>query len=421
MMPSVVEMGTMPERTNASGETARWKQRCIYRVPDWMKDTTNKKAYCPQFVSLGPLHHGKDHLKPMEEHKLRAVQHMVRRSGRSKTEFESAINEVVSDLGAAYDGLDNKWLRENRGSFVEMMVRDGCFLLEVIQRRREIYMDYAVNDPVFSMRSSSILWPIIRSDMIRMENQLPLLVLQRLLNVAGGDHQSAEVMVVSYLESPKLPDGPHQPLDLHPLGIFHKSYCGRPHLKGIIVDQDEPGMPSAFELSEAGIHFQKISDPHDVGFSNGVLRMPQLLFHDSTEVELLNLMAFEWLHTDDKQYSWVSSYVSFLYKMIKSERDVALLRSKGIFVNMIGSDKKVVKLFNILTKLARGNDRMLAYVQRGVNQHCSKRRNKWRASFMNKYLSNPWVFISLLAATILLVATVGQTVYTVLQFYTKSG
>jgi len=38
---------------------------------------------------------------------------------------------------------------------------------------------------------------------------------------------------------------------------------------------------------------------------------------------------------------------------------------------------------------------------------------------MNNYLSNPWVFISLVAAAILLIATIMQTIYTVVPFYTK--
>jgi len=58
-------------------------------------------------------------------------------------------------------------------------------------------------------------------------------------------------------------------------------------------------------------------------------------------------------------------------------------------------------------------------VQWKVNDHCRKRRNKWRAMFMNNYLSNPWVFISLVAAIILLIATIMQTIYTVVPFYTR--
>ena len=100
---------------------------------------------------------------------------------------------------------------------------------------------------------------------------------------------------------------------------------------------------------------------------------------------------------------------------------MALLRSKGLFANMIDSDKEVVKMFNTLTKLARMPNKgsRLGHVQWKVNAHCKKRQNKWRALFMNNYLSNPWVFISLVAAVILLIATIMQTIYTVVPFYTK--
>ena len=58
-------------------------------------------------------------------------------------------------------------------------------------------------------------------------------------------------------------------------------------------------------------------------------------------------------------------------------------------------------------------------VQHMVNVHCGKRWYKWRANLVHIYFRNPLVFISLLAAVILLVATLLQTVYTVVQFYTK--
>jgi len=55
-------------------------------------------------------------------------------------------------------------------------------------------------------------------------------------------------------------------------------------------------------LSEAGIQFEKTNTENidDVDFVNGVLSMPLLTFCDQTEVELLNLMAFEWLNPDAK-------------------------------------------------------------------------------------------------------------------------
>jgi hypothetical protein len=186
-------------------EMARWKQHCIHRVPEFIKKMTNRDAYQPQFVSLGPLHHGEPHLLPMEEHKRRAVLHLVNRAKKPIQEFIAAINEVADDLEAAYDNdLDDKWRGANKDRFVEMMVTDGCFLLEliridVIQRKKQMDDDYAANDPIFSGRSFIDLWPMIRDDMIAMENQLPLVVLQRLLAVERGTILLPEYVVRSCL------------------------------------------------------------------------------------------------------------------------------------------------------------------------------------------------------------------------------
>ncbi|KAL6654767.1 hypothetical protein ACP70R_008232 [Stipagrostis hirtigluma subsp. patula] len=112
----------------------RWKQRSIYRLPEFINDMINCKAYWPRFVSLAPLHHGEPGLLPTEEHKQGEVQHMhmVNKAGKPLGEFVAAIAEVADVLEAAYDNLEDKWRGANRGSFVEMMVTDGCFLLEWI-------------------------------------------------------------------------------------------------------------------------------------------------------------------------------------------------------------------------------------------------------------------------------------------------
>jgi len=423
------------EDTRSSVEMERcFQQRSIYRVPEFIKKMTNREAYQPQFVSLGPLHHGEPHLLPMEEHKRRAVLHMVKQTGEPLIKkFFAAIEQVVDDLEAAYDDLDDRWRGVNRGSFVQMMVTDGCFLLELLELMRihrspELKnKDYEDNDPVFSRSSFINLWATLRNDMIAMENQIPLLVLQRILFVTwdgtGTPPSAGEInnKVRSFLGGPRFEEGMEE-LGLHFLDIYHKQYCGTtPHWEG--SDKHDPRTPSAgaVELSEAGIQFKKSDTKsiHDVDFKNGVLSMPLFTFHDQTEVELLNLMAFEWLHPDAKRD--VGSYTSFVNDLTKSERDVALLTSKELFVNMIGSDKAVVEMFNTLTKLARVPEpgSRLGDVQGMVNDHCRKRRNKWRTMFMNNYLSNPWVFISLVAAVILLIATIMQTIYTVVPFYTR--
>ena len=100
-------------------------------------------------------------------------------------------------------------------------------------------------------------------------------------------------------------------LGLHFLDIFHKSYWATtPPWEG--SDKYEPRTPCAVELAEAGIRFKKSDTDsiHDVDFENGVLSMPLFELYDSTEICLLNLMAFERLHPEANLY--VGWYISFV-------------------------------------------------------------------------------------------------------------
>ncbi|XP_062182122.1 UPF0481 protein At3g47200-like [Phragmites australis] len=425
----VFEMENMYVDTDLhSVEIAHWKKTSIYRVPEWVKRITNVEAYRPWAVSLGPFHHDDPDLLPMEEHKLRAVHHMVKRSGKQLREFVAAIEAVADELQEAYDNLDYQWRGLNKCRFVEMMVTDGCFLLELkrmaeIRSRGEIDEDYAVNDPVFSDRSLHYLRSMFQNDIIMMENQLPLLVLQTLLGVQDGasPSQSAEQVnnMVAFLLDCELEEG-NDSLGLHPLHIFHRSFCGPSHLDYEGSGKCDSTMPSAVELSKAGIHFKKSSTEsiRDVDFKDGILFTPLIEVHDYTEKIFLNLMAFERLHRDVGND--VTNFIYLMGDIINTGADVMILRSKGVMEQLLGSDEEVAKLFNSMSKGATMSPfSKLNDVQRKVNDHCRKPWNKWRASFVQTYLSNPWVFISLLAGVILLITTLLQTVYTVAPYYTK--
>ncbi|XP_073367147.1 uncharacterized protein [Aegilops tauschii subsp. strangulata] len=180
-----------------AAEMARWKRHSIYRVPERIKNLHNSKAYQPELVSLGPFHHGDPELLPMEEHKRRAVVHLVKRSGRPLREFVAAVAEVAQQLQDAYKDLGDEWRGAAGGGtdrFVQLMVTDGCFLVEAMRMdalRGKVHEEYAPNDPVFSKYGYLYLWNYIQSDMVVVENQLPLLLLQRLLIVL--DHHKYQV------------------------------------------------------------------------------------------------------------------------------------------------------------------------------------------------------------------------------------
>jgi hypothetical protein len=174
----------------------------------------------------------------------------------------------------------------------------------------------------------------------------------------------------------------------------------------------ESSMQCAVELKEAGIHL-KCDNTHVIDYKSRVLSLPTIsIDHESKEKIFLNMMAFERLHSDAG--SEVADYMIFMDSIISSERDVALLRSKGIIRNLLSSDKEVAQLFSNLSRGAVLNPySRLHHVRRKVNAHCARPWNRWRATYMR----NPWVFISPIAAPILLIATLLQTMYSVAAFY----
>ena len=185
----VVDVEKKLGEADPSVEVSRWQRHCIYRVPACIKDL-KPKAYRPQVVSLGPFHHGDPELLPMEEHKRRALRHLLRRARKPLEEFVAAVEEVAEQLASAYLDLGAEWRDsgDGRERFLEMMIVDGCFLLEVMRATnldgsRKNAGDYAPNDPIFSHHGVLYMVPYIRRDMLMLENQLPLLLLERLVAV----------------------------------------------------------------------------------------------------------------------------------------------------------------------------------------------------------------------------------------------
>ncbi|EYU22650.1 hypothetical protein MIMGU_mgv1a014027mg [Erythranthe guttata] len=165
-----------------SQEVEQWMKRSIYKLPPRVIDL-DSKSYKPQIVSIGPYHHGGPHLKPMEDHKERALLHFIKRSSVPIEAYLEALDDVVQDLRDAYDELDPKWLN-NTSDFLRLMILDGCFVLEVLRMGTSVLAGgYAPNDPVFSSHGLLYVLPVLRCDMLLLENQVPLLVLVKLLRL----------------------------------------------------------------------------------------------------------------------------------------------------------------------------------------------------------------------------------------------
>lgn len=181
----VVELTKQLDNVDASAELVQWRKHSIYRVPTWIKNL-NPKAYLPQTVSFGPYHHGEEPLKPMEMHKHRALLHFLKRTKKTFEEYLGSLEEVVQELQDSYQGLDEKW-KVDKDEFLKLMIIDGCFMLEILTiSTGGKSSDYAFNDPIFSSHGMLYTVPYIKRDMLMIENQLPLIVLEKLVAVETG-------------------------------------------------------------------------------------------------------------------------------------------------------------------------------------------------------------------------------------------
>ncbi|XVF60913.1 hypothetical protein PTKIN_Ptkin08bG0086200 [Pterospermum kingtungense] len=422
----IIQVNRKLEMVDTEIEKEHWMKRSIYRVPAGISDL-NKKAYRPQVVSFGPYHHGEDHLKPMEEHKQRALLHFLRRSRKPLELFFSSLAEDVEKLKDCYDLLDPVWDDHNR--FVQLMILDGCFMLEILRSATHTLEDYAQNDPIFSNHGKIHIMPFIKRDMLMLENQLPMQVLDSLVAIDSNrtkDEEFVNKLILKFCTpiTPVLRMGSC----LHVLDVYRKSLLHdipgraqrrrRRRPRSSLKEDGDDIIRSAMELNEAGIRFKKSKTESlkDITFRGGVLRLPPIIVDDATESMFLNLIAFERFHVGAGNE--VTSYIFFMDNIIDNDKDVALLHSRGIIQNALGSDKAVANLFNSLSKdITLDPDSSLDDVHKNVSRYCKKAWNEWRANLIHTYFRNPWAILSLISVIFLFALTIVQTVYTVYPYY----
>jgi hypothetical protein len=454
----VISIKEKLEEANQDDVASSWTKLSIYRIPHYLRDSSgDDKAYAPQIVSLGPYHHGKKRLRQMERHKWRSINHVLKRTKHDIMIYLDAMKEMEERARSCYEGT----IGLSSNEFVEMLVLDGCFVLELFRGATEGFKElgYSRNDPVFAMRGSM---HSIQRDMIMLENQLPLFILDLLLGIQLGkpDLKGLVANLALRFFDPLMPtDEPltksdrnklestfrkstttndtFDPLSdqggLHCLDVFRRSLLRtgpqpapriwikrRSSANNRVADKRRQQLIHCVtELKEAGIKFRKRKTDRfwDIKFKDGILRLPRLLIHDGTKSLFLNLIAFEQCHLDCSND--ITSYVIFMDNLINSPEDVGYLHYRGIIEHWLGSDDEVADLFNRLCQevVFDINNSYLSPLSESVNRYYNHRWNTWCASLRHNYFNNPWAIISFVAAVVLLLLTFAQTYYSVYGYY----
>ncbi|KAM1189590.1 hypothetical protein ACFX2J_025246 [Malus domestica] len=402
---------------------------CIFRVPNKL-GRDNENAFVPQAVPIGPYHHGRKKFEAMEQIKLWNLQCLLKRKPTPDTSLVKFVKEIRSKEELLRNCYDEK-LGDHLSSdqFVEMMVVDGCFLLELIRERNPISRDH----DVFSM--PEMLW-MVEKDLFLLENQLPWKVLDCLFNLTRTSieiplHQLTLELICQVMNNWCIPTY----LILQIMDNERETWQFR-HLldnaRDLLVgsfsrNMDRPRpyrfwdpIPSVTHLEEIGVKFQcASSETQLLGITfnekDGVMKIPYMTIGAHTECVFRNLIAYERCSMNPH---YILSYAMLLNQLIKSTKDLDSLIRKEIVVTDLSKEDTV----SLLNRLC--NDTAFipfVYSRLSCNVYFynrDRRLRHWLARIKRDYLYNPSSIWSVSnAVIIILILTTMQTLYGVLAYH----
>ncbi|MED6187962.1 hypothetical protein PIB30_081450 [Stylosanthes scabra] len=416
-------------------------QRCtIYKVPDEIR-LSNEDAYTPMAVSIGPLHHRKNpKLASMEPQKMIYFRHFI--ESRSKvrlTDLVSLVRELEPQIRACY----SEEIPFTVDEFVKIILVDCCFVIEFFIRQGEFLVPGTTrltttieDDLIFS---KPWLRGRITYDLLLLENQLPFFVFHKLYTLVRGSNSSSVItrdyefhpffMLISFhlihfidpniheLHSSSWSSSssppPHE-IVLHFTDMMRFLYLPQSH------SHRQPSRKSrelfvhgASELDEVGIKFESRYRSKSVlalEYEYGVLAMPRIwLSEDWSEIVLRNILALEHCHYPTQHY--VFDYVDFISQLIDKDKDVDILVENGIINHLLGDNKKVAELFRGLKRNIMVSNCNADYLR------ISKDLDAYYEDPWHKRLATlkRWKATATIGGIVLLLLTVIQTVFSILQ------
>ncbi|KRH08613.1 hypothetical protein GLYMA_16G161200v4 [Glycine max] len=402
--------------------------QCIYRVPPDIRET-NPKAYTPRIVSIGHFHKAcyagnEDSIfESMEELKVNYLKAFLNRTQVPVGTFVVTLHALEDKIRSCYAVR----IKYNSDDFLKMILIDACFIIELFLRLYR-YNYWRGKDPVLLkdwMRMQ------IRSDLILLENQLPFFVLEQLYNLAGMNQEFPSFLQISFnclkherYGTTSCPtESPKHFTDLMRTSIISSS-------KFVLREEEEckgiKHVYSASQLREAGLKFKVSLNENecllDLTYSSeGVLTMPILNITENSEMFFRNILAFEECHLSDDT-NIITQYLVILDFVINTEKDVNVLVDNKIIVNWMGDANKVATMVNNLDSNLAMPDFNSHYYSlcNSLNEFYENPRNKYKARFrlfINEYFDAPWTIASTVAAVVLLLLTVIQTICSIISLF----
>ncbi|KAL0896898.1 hypothetical protein Bca101_080859 [Brassica carinata] len=400
----------------------------IFRVPQSMIDS-NGKCYEPRVVSVGPYHRGKPQLKMMEEHKWRYLNALITRTHETKSLTLEDYMKTVKSVEELARECYSESIHMDSEEFNEMMVLDGCFILELFRKVSQVVL-FQQDDPLVTM---AWVLPFFCRDFIRLENQIPFFVLEALFDLTRGDNEresnvSLQSLAFAFFNNTIY--RPNQDLsrseDLkakHLLDLVRSSLIPESKLpaKPQTTNPEKRKIPSNIihsisKLRQAGIKIKELKDAESflvVKFRHGAIEMPRITVDDFMGSFFPNCVAYEQCYVACSKH--FTTYATLLDCLMNINKDVEYLCEQKIIENYFGTESAVAGFVNSLGRDV-AFDIENCYLKElfiEVNEYYDSNWHVTVASFKNTYFSSPWSFISALAALILLILSIIQTIFTV--------
>ncbi|XP_078165266.1 UPF0481 protein At3g47200-like [Carex rostrata] len=451
--PEIEETSAADERETEVGRYWKYDSTSssdsIFRAPAHIR-YGRESDFEPKLVSIGPYYRGRHNLQPMEDTKVWCMSNllMMRLGDEHKGENTHfyhrggiIMDRVPVDPFMKFERRARSFYKEKFDQisdveFVRMLLLDSCFVIRIV-----LSFYGAIPE---SMGSLEVNVKEVRSDLLLLENQIPLFF----LNVVyywlfpNADKSIKLIRVLRWFIERDLPwQFSFNCLDFksdHLLDFYWKSSL--PRAKKLIEIMKSPKLqqtPSwvdirrslpklienATELNQtAGIKFEKFKRDDDyeglqVEFSKGIMRMHCLKIDSTLAILLVNLIAFE--NSMPLSLRIISTYIKFLDDLIDSEKDVELLQKFGVIYNTLSSHTHAATLFNDIGILCLidNYDNPFPHLFWDVKEYYKSSWNRRWASLRKNYFNSPWAGISVFAGVILLILTVLQTFYTIYGYY----
>ncbi|KAJ8774083.1 hypothetical protein K2173_009514 [Erythroxylum novogranatense] len=155
----------------------------IYRVPNALR-TSSPDSYTPQVVAIGPYHQWRQELCDEMQRVKIIVASKTTQKEQSLQDVVDGLKDIVPKIRACY----HMFLSLEKETFAWLMAIDASFLLEFTRIHNEgkptsaitvrSGMSHLVDDTLVRSSHNSIL-----KDIVMLENQIPLFVLSKMLEV----------------------------------------------------------------------------------------------------------------------------------------------------------------------------------------------------------------------------------------------